>query len=313
MFIFNDLLTHHVSFINFGEFVARNQAGKISAAMVKHIGKPYPEWNRFILDTDRAHVVHDFIAAHKNNLPHFMYIWLPDDHTAGRSPGYYTPQYYVANNDLATGQIVAELSRTPQWKHMAIFITEDDAQSGADHIDAHRSFAVVVSPWIRPGMLITHRYSQVNLMRTIEAITGVPPMSQWDANAQVLSGIWTRHPNFTAYHVRSIRVPNRYNPGRMWQGEHLRRKAGKTGHWLSPRWLKAHGAAAARMGRTRFTPTELMKVPGPEQMRQEWIAVKGQASYRRVMAYLRHLAKAQDQPLTHYIASDAGDGPADGD
>ncbi len=313
MFIFNDLLTNHVSFMDFGEFVSRSQAGQISPEMAKHLGKNFPAWNRFILDTDRANVVHEFMAAHKNNLPHFMYIWLPDDHTAGRSPGYYTPQYYVANNDLATGQIVAELSRTPQWKHMAIFITEDDAQSGADHIDAHRSFAVVVSPWIRPGMLITHRYSQVNLMRTIEAITGVPPMSQWDANAQVLSGIWTRHPNFTAYHVRSIRVPNRYNPGRMWQGEHLRRKAGKTGHWLSPRWLKAHGAAAARMGRTRFTPTELMKVPGPEQMRQEWIAVKGQASYRRVMAYLRHLAKAQDQPLTHYIASDAGDGPADGD
>ena len=313
MFVFNDLLTNHVSFINFGEFVARNQAGKISAAMVQHIGKPYPEWNRFILDTDRARVVHEFLAAHKNNPPHFMYIWLPDDHTAGRSPGYYTPQYYVANNDLATGRIVAELSRTPQWKHMAIFITEDDAQSGADHIDAHRSFSVIVSPWIRPGMLITHRYSQVNLLRTIEAITDVPPMSQWDANAQVLSGIWTRHPDFAPYDVQPIRVPVGYNPGKMWQGEQLRRKAGKTGHWLSPHWLKTHGAAAAKIGHTMFAPTELMKVPGPEQMRQEWIAVKGKASYRRVMAYLRHLAKTQDQPLTHYIASDAGDGPADGD
>ncbi len=313
MFIFNDLLTNHVSFMDFGEFVSRSQAGQISPEMAKHLGKNFPAWNRFILDTDRANVVHEFIAAHKNNLPHFMYIWLPDDHTAGRSPGYYTPQYYVANNDLATGQIVAELTRTPQWKHMAIFITEDDAQSGADHIDAHRSFAVIVSPWMKPGMLITHRYSQVNLMRTIEAITGVPPMSQWDANAQVLSGIWTRHPNFAPYDVQPIRVPVGYNPGKMWQGEQLRRKAGKTGHWLSPHWLKVHGAAAAQISRPMFTPTELMKVPGPEQMRQEWIAVKGKASYRHVMAYLRRLAKAQDQPLTHYIASDAGDGPAHGD
>ncbi len=307
MFIFNDLLTNHVSFMNFGEFVARNQAGKISAAMVKHIGKPYPEWNRFILDTDRAAVVHRFIAAHKNNLPHFIYIWLPDDHTAGRSPGYYTPQYYVANNDLATGQIVAQLSRTPQWKHMAIFITEDDAQSGADHIDAHRSFAVIVSPWMKPGMLITHRYSQVNLMRTIEAITQVPPMSQWDANARVLSGIWTRHPNFAPYQVQRIRIPVQYNPGRLWPGEQQRRKAGQTGHWLSPHWLKSHPGAAATVGDSEFTPTQLMKVPGPEQMRQEWIAVKGKASYRRVMAYLRHLAELQHKPLTHYIASDAGD------
>ena len=307
MFIFNDLLTNHVSFMDFGEFVSRNQAGEISPEMAQHLGKNFPAWNRFILDTNRAKVVHEFINAHKNNLPHFMYIWLPDDHTAGRTPGYYTPQYYVANNDLATGQIVAQLSRTPEWKHMAIFITEDDAQSGADHIDAHRSFSVIVSPWIKPGMLITHHYSQVNLMRTIEAITDVPPMSQWDANAQVLSGIWTKHPNFAAYHVQSIRVPARYNPGRMWQGEQLRRKAGKTGHWLSPRWLKAHPAAAAKVGNSVFTPTQLMKVPGPEQMRQEWIAVKGKASYLRVMAYLRHLAKIQHQPLTHYIASDAGD------
>ncbi len=312
MFIFNDLLTNHVSFMNFGEFVARNQAGEISAAMVKHIGKPYPEWNRFILDTDRAEVVHKFIAAHKSNLPHFMYIWLPDDHTAGRSPGYYTPQYYVANNDQATGQIVADLSRTPQWKHMAIFITEDDSQSGADHIDAHRSFAVAVSPWINPGMLITQRYSQVNLMRTIEAITGVPPMSQWDANAQVLSGIWTRHPNFAPYDLQPIRVSVGYNPGKMWPGEQQRRKAGKTGQWLSPQWLKAHKEAGGPLGDSDFTPTQLMKVPGPEQMRQEWIAVKGKASYLRVMAYLRHLAKAEHKPLTHYIASDAGDGPSDG-
>ena len=312
MFIFNDLLTNHVSFMNFGEFVARNQAGEISAAMVKHIGKPYPEWNRFILDTDRAEVVHKFIAAHKSNLPHFLYIWLPDDHTAGRSAGYYTPQYYVANNDQATGQIVADLSRTPQWKHMAIFITEDDSQSGADHIDAHRSFAVAVSPWIKPGMLITQRYSQVNLMRTIEAITGVPPMSQWDANAQVLSGIWTRHPNFAPYDLQPIRVSVGYNPGKMWPGEQQRRKAGKTGQWLSPQWLKAHKEAGGPLGDSDFTPTQLMKVPGPEQMRQEWIAVKGKASYLRVMAYLRHLAKAEHKPLTHYIASDAGDGPSDG-
>ncbi|MGC8623778.1 MAG: alkaline phosphatase family protein [Phycisphaerae bacterium] len=307
MFIFNDLLTNHVSFMDFGEFVSRSQAGQISPDMAKHLGKHFPAWNRFILDTDRSHVVHEFIAAHPNNLPHFMYIWLPDDHTAGRTPGYYTPQYYVANNDLATGQIVAELSRTPQWKHMAIFITEDDAQSGADHVDAHRSFAVIVSPWMKPGMLITHRYSQVNLMRTIEAITYVPPMSQWDANAQVLSGIWTKHPNFAPYKLQHIRVPARYNPGRMWPGEQLRRKAGKTGHWLSPRWLKKHPTTAASAADSEFTPTQLMKVPGPEQMRQEWIAVKGKASYLRVMAYLRHLAKVQHQPLTHYIASDAGD------
>ncbi len=306
MFIFNDLLARHRSFMDFGEFVSRNQAGQISPAMAQHLGKSFPGWNRFILDTQRADVVHQFIKAHRNNLPKFMYMWLPDDHTAGRTPGYYTPQYYVANNDLATGRIVAELSRTPEWKHMAIFITEDDAQSGADHIDAHRSFAVVASPWVKPGKLITQRYSQVNLLRTIEAITNVPPMSQWDANARVLSGIWTTKPNFAPYDVQPIRVPMKVNPGKLWPGEQLRRRAGKTGHWLSPHWLKMH-RVAARAKKPRFTPTQLMKVPGPEQMRQEWIAVKGKRSYLQVMAYLRRLGKLQHQPLTHYIASDNGD------
>ena len=306
MFIFNDLLAHHVSFMDFGEFVSRSQAGEISPTMSRHLGKRFAGWNMFFLDTQRASVVRKFIAAHRADLPHFMYIWLPDDHTAGRSPGYYTPQYYVANNDQATGQIVSALSHTPQWKHTVIFITEDDAQSGADHIDAHRSFAVIVSPWIKPGKLITHRYSQVNLMRTIEAITDVPPMSQWDTNAQVLSGIWTRHPDFAPYDVQPIRVQVAYNPGKMAPGKELRRQAGKTGHWLSPQWLKAHQLGGP-VGDSDFTPTQLMKVPGPEQMRQEWIAVKGKASYLRVMAYLRHLAELQHKPLTHYIASDAGD------
>ncbi len=308
MFIFNDLLENHVSFMDFGEFVSRDQAGQISPSMAKHLDQHFAGWNRFVLDTDRANVVRRFIKAHPRNLPHFMYIWLPDDHTAGRTPGYYTPQYYVANNDLATGRIVAELSRTPQWKHMAIFITEDDAQSGADHIDAHRSFAVVVSPWIKPGKLIKRRYSQVSLMRTMEAITNVPPMSQWDANARVLSGIWTRHPNFAPYNVQPIRVPVKVNPGKLWPGEKLRREAGKTGRWLSPQWLQRHAGAVNAIKKLDFTPTQLMKVPGPEQMRQEWMAVKGKAAYLRLMAYLRRLAKSQHQPLTHYIASDNGDG-----
>ncbi len=307
MFIFNDLLANHVSFMDFGEFVSRDQAGGISPAMARHLGRS-AGWNMFFLDTQRAGVVRKFITAHRDDLPHFMYIWLPDDHTAGRSPGYYTPQYYVANNDRATGQIVSAISRTPEWKHTVIFITEDDAQSGADHIDAHRSFAVIVSPWIKSGELITHRYSQVNLMRTIEAITDVPPMSQWDANAQVLSDIWTKHPDFSPYEVQPIRIAMVYNPGKMAPGKALRRQAGKTGHWLSPKWLKEHPGGIGAVGDSNFTPTKLMKIPGPEQMRQEWIAVKGNASYLRVMDYLRHLAKLRHQPLTHFIASDAGDG-----
>ncbi len=313
MFIFNDLLAHHVSFADFGEFVSRSEAGNISPAMRNHIAGDFPGWNRFILDTHRAGVVARWIHAHAGRLAHFMYIWLPDDHTAGAAPGYYTPDYYVANNDRATGEIVAAISRTRQWRHTLIMITEDDAQSGADHIDAHRSFAVLASPWIRPGELVTRRYSQVDLVRTIEAVCHLPPMSQWDAGARVLGNIWAKKPNVAPFHPRPIRVPVAYNPGNLWRGELQRRRAGKTGNWLSPQWLKAHGAGGAREGlspRSLYTPTTLLKIPGPEQMRQEWIAAKGRRSYDKVMAYLRRLARKQRQPLSHYIATtDDGDAP----
>ena len=314
LFLFNDLLAHHVSFMDFGEFVSRDQAGEISQSMKQHLGTTFPGWNRYILDTWRVGRILDWLKDSRHTMPRLMYVWLPDDHTAGRTPGYYTPAYYVANNDLATGELVAALSRMPQWKHTLIFITEDDAQSGADHIDAHRSLALVVSPWVKKGLLITQRYSQVDIMRTMEAAEKVPPMSQWDANARVLAGIWTRHPDFAPFTVQPIQIPMALNPGKATHIQQLRRKAGRQGHWLSPQWLSQHGKLGIRSlahpvnKKNAYTPTTLLKVPGPEQMRQEWITTKGVSSYRHVMAYLRNYARLHHQPLSHYLATaDDGD------
>jgi DNA-binding beta-propeller fold protein YncE len=302
MFIFNDCLRHHVSFEDFGEFVSRSEMGNISAAMQKHLALKFPGWNRFLLDTYRAKIVKRFIKKHSTDLPTMMYIWLPDDHTAGRSAGYYTPDYYVANNDEATGEIVAALSKLKSWRHTVIFITEDDAQSGADHISAHRSFALVVSPWVKKGILIDHPYSQVNILRTIEAIAGVPPMSQWDANAQVIHGIWAKTPDMSPYHPRAIRVKMAVNPGAVSPGLAARLDAGRQGHWLSPAWLKAHPVPAGKL--SAYSPTSLLKVPGPEQLKQEWIASKGRASYERLLAYVDTLAKQRHESVYQIIASD---------
>ncbi len=312
LFLFNDLLAHHVSFMDFGEFVSRDEAGEISQAMKQHLGTTFPGWNRYILDTWRAGRILAWLKDPRHTMPRLMYVWLPDDHTAGRSPGYYTPAYYVADNDLATGELVAALSRMPQWKHTLIVITEDDAQSGADHIGAHRSLALVVSPWIKKGLLITHRYSQVDIMRTMEAAEKVPPMSQWDANARVLAGIWTHHPDFAPFIVQPIQIPMALNPGLATHIQRLRRKAGQQGHWLSPQWLSQHGTGESSLlshpdKKNAYTPTTLLKVPGPEQMRQEWIATKGVSSYRHVMTYLRNYARLHHQPLSHYLAT-ADDG-----
>jgi DNA-binding beta-propeller fold protein YncE len=311
LFLFNDLLDHHVSFEDFGEFVSRSEAGNISAAMKKHLATGFPGWDRMILDTYREKVAENWLKAHPGSkFPHFIYIWLPDDHTAGRAPCYYTPDYYVANNDYATAKFIHYLSTTPEWKHMVVFLTEDDAQSGADHINAHRTFALAMGPWVKRGYLETNLYSQVNILKTTEAIFGLPPMSQWDQNASVFHGIWTDHPNFAPTPKPiPIQIPVAFNRGKCTDIKLLRREVGMTGHPLSGKWFREHeDALEAHLPPlakdVRYSPTTLLKVPGPEQMKQEWIASKGKASYERVMAYIHHLAASQHAPVAAYRAGE---------
>jgi len=108
---------------------------------------------------------------------------LPNDHTAGMRPGQPTPQFYVAENDYALGRLVEEVSSSPYWKDTAIFVVEDDAQAGPDHVDAHRSPAMVISAYNRPGALIHSYHTTVSLIRTMELLLGMAPMNQLDANA----------------------------------------------------------------------------------------------------------------------------------
>ena len=259
-----------------------------------------------LLDTRRAQLAIHWLKAHPGRaFPHFIYIWLPDDHTAGREPCYYSPDYYVANNDLATARFIHYLSTTPQWRHMVVFLTEDDAQSGADHINAHRTFALAMGPWVKRGLLDTHSYSQVNILKTTEAVFDLPPLSQWDQNAAVFSGIWTHHPDYAQTRVHPAQVPVTFNAGVCTHYTLLRREAGAAGRILSPDWYKAHvdphGAHAPRPQQT-YTPTTLLKVPGPAQMRQEWVASRGEAAYTAVRRYLARYARRHKAPLAAYEA-----------
>ena len=313
LFLFNDLLDHKVSFEDFGEFVSRSEAGNISTAMKNHLATGFPGWDRMILDTYREKMAVNWLEAHPGSkFPHFIYIWLPDDHTAGRKSCYYTPDYYVANNDYATAKFIHYLSTTPEWRHMVVFLTEDDAQSGADHINAHRTFALAMGPWVKKGYLETNLYSQVNILKTTEAIFGLPPMSQWDQNAGVFSGMWTDHPDFAPTKVLPMQVPVTFNAGKCDHYTLLRREAGATGHYLiadEMAWYKEHqtqngaGLPAPSKADT-YTPTTLLKVPGPEQMKQEWIASKGVKSYARVMTYLKAYSAQKDAPVNAYQAGE---------
>jgi YVTN family beta-propeller protein len=133
-----------------------------------------------------------------DKLPAFSVMHLPNDHTYGMRPRTPTPQFYVAENDYALGLIVQEISSSPYWKDTAIFVLEDDAQDGPDHVDAHRSPGLVISAYNRPGALVHEYQSTVSMIRTMELLLGMPPMNQLDASASPID-IFQAKPDLAPY------------------------------------------------------------------------------------------------------------------
>ena len=136
-------------------------------------------------------------------VPALTYLTLPNDHTNGVSPGYPTPKALVADNDLALGQIVDMISHSSIWGQSAIFVEEDDSQDGADHIDAHRMPAFVISPWARHGAVVSTRYDQESVLRSVETILGLQPLSLLDSLATPMYDAFTGRPDLTPYAVRT--------------------------------------------------------------------------------------------------------------
>jgi hypothetical protein len=185
------------------------------AALREHFDPLFPDFNTDYPDQLRAdEFLNEFGAyvrarqegeTHEFQLPSFVLLYLPDDHTGGTRPNYPRPAASVADNDLALGRVVDAVSHSPYWDDTAIFVLEDDAQDGADHVDAHRSIAFVVSKY-SPGSTdqpyVEHRfYTTVNMVHTLEMLLGLPPMNQNDAYAPVMSGLFTgtgKQPPFQA-------------------------------------------------------------------------------------------------------------------
>ena len=179
---------------------------KASKAVLRdHFDPLYPDFNTDYPDQLRAdEFLNEFAAytrARESNqgpefqLPAFVLLYLPDDHTGGTRPGRPRPAASVADNDLALGRVVDAVSHSPYWDDTAIFVLEDDAQNGGDHIDAHRSTAFVVSKY-SPGTAaepyVDHRfYTTVNLIHTMEMLLGLPPMNQNDAYAPAMGSMFS--------------------------------------------------------------------------------------------------------------------------
>lgn len=173
---------------------------KNTATMPQLVGRFDPNYPDFNLSFPDQLRVNDFmrhfnkwVAAVKANkpdpMPDFVQLRLPDDHTAGTRPGMPTPQASVADNDLAVGRVVDAVSHSPYWNNTAILILEDDAQNGADHVDAHRSIAFVISkyaPHRSKPVVDSHFYTTASMLHTAEDLMGVPPMNNNDAFAPVM-------------------------------------------------------------------------------------------------------------------------------
>ena len=183
------------------------------AALRDHFHPGYPDFNTEYPDQLRADIFlnefDDFVRARKEGkgteLPAFVLLYLPDDHTHGTTPGKPKPSASVADNDLAVGRVVEAVSHSAYWDDTAIFIIEDDAQDGADHVDAHRSTAFEISKY-SPGtpqqpFVDSRFYTTVNMMHTMETLLGLPPMNQNDAYAPVMAPLFAGpgdQPPFTA-------------------------------------------------------------------------------------------------------------------
>jgi hypothetical protein len=165
----------------------------------------YPTFNLGIPDQFRVNEFgRDFrLKLVAGKVPALIVIRLPNDHTADPRPadGYPYRASFVADNDLALGKIVAFLSKTSIWKDTALFVTEDDAQSGVDHVDAHRSILLVASPWVKPGSVSHEHTSMGSITRTIDELLGLGPMNLEDALAGEITGIFDSVPHLEPYAV----------------------------------------------------------------------------------------------------------------
>ncbi|MBM3769261.1 MAG: hypothetical protein FJW32_28095, partial [Acidobacteria bacterium] len=141
------------------------------------------------------------------NFPRFAVLRLGNNHTNGAAAGKRTPTAMVADNDYALGMIVEALTRSQFWPKMAIFILEDDAQNGADHVDSHRSPAFVVSPFAKRGVVDSSFYNTTSMLRTMELILGLRPMTIHDAGARPMLGAFAAAPDFKPFEAEKPRVP----------------------------------------------------------------------------------------------------------
>lgn len=202
-----------VSYRSYGEFVQNSpKAGQPATTKLKALQDHFDPWFRsFDLSYPDSKRAERFISELKRlesegDMPRLQIVRLPNDHTHGVTRNALTPTAQVADNDAALGQIVEAVSRSKFWTNTAIFVIEDDAQNGPDHVDAHRTEALVISPYTRHGAVDSTLYSTTSMLRTIELILGLQPMTQFDAAAAPMFNSFQPQADPTSYTALAANV-----------------------------------------------------------------------------------------------------------
>ncbi len=198
-FIWDHCKKAGISYRTYGEFADDYKAN--IPVLENHFCPYYTSWDQRVRDTTRVRQwKRDFDSLLAiNALPAMNTLRLINDHTEGLSKGRPTPFAHVADNDLSVGMFLELLSNSPVWKESVVFIVEDDAQDGPDHVDAHRSTAYVAGPYVKRNFVDHTSYTTSGMLRTMELILGIPPMSQYDAAAVPMWRSFTAMPNFTPF------------------------------------------------------------------------------------------------------------------
>jgi DNA-binding beta-propeller fold protein YncE len=204
-----------ISFRNYGETMEETKGKDGSIAwktkrkgLAEVSNMKYPGWDLSISDQVRADLwIADFREEEKSGqMPALQLLWLPNDHTSSARAGLPTPRAYMADNDYALGRILEALSKSRFWKSTVVFVLEDDAQSGPDHVDSHRSVLLVASPYNRPGTV--HRFvNTTDFLATIEEILGLRNFSHFDHFGRPLADVFAAQPDLRPYEALPLAVP----------------------------------------------------------------------------------------------------------
>ncbi|MCC6697730.1 MAG: glutaminyl-peptide cyclotransferase [Candidatus Hydrogenedentes bacterium] len=211
-FLWDQCKRKGLTYRSYGEFASRVSEGEAmkalehAGALQGHVAPNYLSWGARDFD-NAAEFIREFDEYEANfdstdpakRLPNYIVLALPEDHTRGTRPGEPTPRASVASNDYGLGMIIDRVTHSKYWPEMAVFAIEDDAQDGSDHVDARRTVGLVISPYCRRGIVDSTHYTTSSMLRTIELLLGLQPMSQYDAAANPLYASFQEQPDLTPY------------------------------------------------------------------------------------------------------------------